>query len=260
MKNSLFIKKTLNFLEYPNWVVSQKIKLSKVIIHRDEIFYEMKSEAGLPTRFDKIILGFLMQKLFLNESVVNYTLITTRYEIAKNIYSASKSFSKQKYERIMLALKRWNVMCIRFEDIVSENGHRSMKYFSVIDSVNLDKNTHKLTIQFNQDYIKQTKSSMVFNSLDITAYKKCFLECKKLARPLSMRLYEILLRNLLDRYVWCIDISHFALLLTLEGNQPPSRVLQLLKPAIEEVNKQTHMNIDFDYDKQRSLCIFKKRD
>lgn len=236
-----------------------KKKLSEIIRHRDVVFYEMKSAHGLPTRFDRIVLIFLLQKLLQNE-VHNYSLIITRYEIAKNVYDHIKSFSKQKYDRIMLALKRWESMSIQFEQLMRENIQNNTTYYSIIDSVNLDPETHKLIIRFNQYYVDQIQNFTVFKETDAKTHKRIFSEYKKLARPIAVRLYEILMRHLFNQYLWCIDIHDLKILLTVDAHYSPSRVLQLLHPAIEEVNTYTFFNVDFDYDKQRSLCIFKRKD
>lgn len=252
MPHALVVKEDINFLEYPNWTVSQKTKVYSVIMHRGNGFYEMKSPEGLPTRFDKVVLYFLLHKLFENKQETPFSIVTTRYEIAKNVLAQEKNFSKQKYDRIMLALKRWKAIYIRFEGIFCETENCTIKYFSIIDYVSLDKKTNKLIIEFNEQYVRQIRETNLYRTIN-------FEEYKKLVRPVSARLYEVLIKNLLNYPLWCVDINDLGERLTLEKRLYPSHVLGSLKPAIEDINKYTTMYINFDYDKQRSLCIFKKR-
>ncbi len=250
MNASTLIKEDVNFLEYPNWTVSQKTKVHSVVMQRDNGFYEMKSPEGLPTRFDKVVLYFLLQKM-LQQQYESPTIITTRYEIAKNTLCQEKNFSKQKYDRIMLSLKKWKAIYIRFEGVFHEHDNNTIKFFSIIDYVSLDKKTNKLTIKFNDQYIQQIQKTNFYRTIN-------FEEYKKLVRPVAARLYEILMKNFLDQPLWCIEIIDLGERLTLEKREYPSHILGSIEPAIQEINEHTSMNIALDYDKKRLLCIFKK--
>jgi len=241
----------MNFLEYPNWTLSTKTKVYSVVVQRSNGFYEMKSSEGLPSRFDKVVLYYLLHILFVNyPSVFKSEIITTRYEIAKNVLTQSKNFSKEKYSRIMLALKKWKAIYIRFEGIFYERDNYTIKYFSVIDYVSLNKNTNELRIKFNECYLKQLTESN-HRTVD-------FHEYKKLTRPVSARLYEILIKNLSDQALWASNIEQLGEQLTLEKRFYPSHILVALQPAILDINKLTKLAFEFDYDKERALCIFKK--
>lgn len=150
----------------------------------------------------------------------------------------------------MFALKRWKAIYIRFEGVFYENDHYTIKYFSIIDYVSLDKETNKLTIRFNECYLKQLNESN-HRTVD-------FHEYKKLTRLISARLYEVLIRNLSDQSLWCSDINDLGEQLTLEKRGYPSQILVALAPAITDINELTNLAFEFDYDKQRMLCIFKK--
>jgi hypothetical protein len=247
----VMIKEDINFLEYPNWTVSNKTNIYSVIVQKNNGFYEMKSSEGLPSRFDKVVLYYLLHTLFTNyPSILNLEIITTRYEIAKNVLSQEKNFSKEKYSRIMLALKRWKAIYIRFEGVFYEDENYTIKYFSIIDYVSLDKETNKLCIRFNECYFKHLMQNSQ-RSVD-------FHEYKKLIRPVSARLYEILIKNFADQAIWCTDIEQLGEQLTLEKRFYPSHILVAIKPAIVDINTLTKLSFEFDYDKKRSLCIFKK--
>ncbi len=256
--NRICIKEDLNFLEYPNWVVSNRDtsknsdtqQVQKVVFQQDNGFYEMKSSEGLPGRFDKVVLYYLIYKMQGN-SIKSPEVITTRYEIAKNVLFQDKNFSKTKYDRIMLALKRWKAIYIKFEGIFFERDNHTIKYFSIIDFVSLDKKTNQLSIKFNDQYMKQLEESNFYRMIN-------FHEYKKLTRPAAARLYEILMKEFIQTNLWCVDVMALGEKLTLEKRSYPSHIIGSVVPALEEINKNSTMCIEFDYDKKRLLCIFKK--
>ncbi len=248
----MMIKDDLNFLENPNWVVSKREAIKEICITKENSLYELKSTENLPVRFDKIVLYYLIYKIS-KESDLNYnTSIITRYEIAKNVFSQEKNFSKAKYDRIMLALKRWQALVIHFNgNFLKDDGRVEEKKFSVIDSYSSDKKTKKIKIKFNSLYIRQLKETTKYNSINFVVYKK-------LARPVSMRLYELSLKTLTPHSVWLVYMDQLADALTLGKRAFPSQVLLLLKPAILEINKKAHVNLRFIYDQETGICIFKK--
>lgn len=210
------IREDINFLEYPNWTVSSKEQATSLCIKKDNGFYEVKCPEGLPGRFDKLILYFLLYKLSQEELDDLYTVITTRYEIAKNILFQEKNFSKEKYDRIMLALKRWKAIYIRYEGIFFDPAlpAYTIKYYSVIDYVSLNKRTNDLVIEFNEQYIAQLRNTAFYRLID-------FHEYKKLVRPLSARLYEVLAIYLYYQDTWCIDVIILGEKLTLKKGSLP---------------------------------------
>lgn len=249
--NRVIIKDDINFLAYPNWVVSKRDFPNHFAIEQDNGSYEIKSAEGLPVKFDKIVLYYLLHKLSKEVNLNSDEITTTRYDIAKNVFSQSKNFSQAKYDRIMLALQRWKGIIIKFDGLFYEDENHSVKYFAVIDIVSLDKKTNKLFIKFNPVYIRQLKESKTYKYIDFTEYKK-------LSRPVSARLYEILIKKFLYEDIWCIDIYQLGEELTLGKRSYPSQVLVALEPAIEEVNLHSSMKCEFSYNKSDDICIFKK--
>lgn len=246
------IREDINFLDYPNWTVSLKEHITDYTIKKNNGFYEIKCPEGLPGRFDKLILYFLLYKL--HESYDDPdTVVTTRYEIAKNVLFQEKNFSKEKYDRIMLALKRWKAIYIRYEGIFFDRNTSTytIKYFSILDYVSLDKQTNELVIKFNKHYMTQLRNSTFYRLIN-------FHEYKQLIRPISARLYEILAIYLYYQEIWCIDVLLLGEKLTLKKRFFASHILNAMEPAIEDINQSTQLQFSFDYDKQRALCIFKK--
>lgn len=250
--DKIIIKDDINFLENPNWIVSKRDYVNQLFIQKDKGFYELKSSEGLPVRFDKLVLYYLLHKLSLNNPTNNTEIITTRYEIAKNVFFQEKNFSKAKYDRIMLALKRWKAITIKFEGVFLEAlNNFSVRYFAIIDSVILDKITKKLSIKFNDLYIKQLQETKFYKCINYDEYKK-------LSRPISTRLYEILQKKFLCECTWFVYIDSLAEQLTLGKRTYPSQILAALNPAISEINNQSSLKIEFSYNKETGICVFKK--
>jgi len=247
------IKDDINFLEYPTWVIGSKGKNTTFTITKDKGKYEIMSPHGLPKRFDKIVMYYLLYKLYQETSFDSYMISTNRYEIAKNIFDANH-FGKNIYARIMRALKKWNAISIEFEGMFYEDEHYSIRYFHIVDDVKLYRESGLLSIRFNEEYIKQLKESKFYKLIDFEQYKK-------LHKASSARLYEILVKNFKDRKEWSINIQSLAEKLTFEKRDNaksyyPSDVLRYIKPSIQEINRKTDMSIGFIYNEKTSICTF----
>ena len=251
----MILKEDINFLEFPNWVIDRKKVVTIWTIEKPNGKYEIASPFGLPKHFDKIILYFLLHKLYRRNRFDGYKLSTSRYEIAKNVYGV-KAFGKNKYERIMKALKCWKSISINFDGVFFEGDGHTIRYFSVIDDVRLCKETGELTVRFSKTYIKQLKNTKFYKFINFEQYKK-------LHKASSARLYEILVKTFKERDKWVINIQLLAEKLTFEKREGeknffPSDVLRRLKPGVNEINKKTDLLIDFRYNKKSNVCIFKK--
>lgn len=250
------IKDDINFLEYPNWVIDRKNKATLWTIQKPNGKYEMVSPWGLPKHFDKIVLYFLLYKLYRDKNLGSYSLTTTRYEIAKNVFYGVKDFGKNKYDRIMNSLKKWNSVSINFEGVFYEGGEYTVKGFHIVDEYTLKTSSNELSVKFNESYIKQLKETKFYMFIDFEQYKK-------LHKTSSARLYEILVKNYKERNEWVIGIQLLAEKLTFEKRENaqsyyPSDVLRYLKPSINEINKKTDLEIGFTYNKDTGTCVFKK--
>lgn len=249
------IKDDINFLEYPNWVIDRRGRTNVWRIDKPHGRYEIVSPFGLPQHFDKIVVYWLLYRLYREKDFNSYTLITSRYEIAKNILGGTH-FGKNVYNRIMKSLRRWQALSINFEGLFYEGDSHTERYFSVIDEVVLRKNSGELTIRFSESYIKQLKDSKFYKYIDFEQYKK-------LHKSSSARLYEILIKNFKERIEWSISLQVLSEKMTFEKRDGAkdyysSDVLRHLKPAVNEINKKTDLSVDFQYNKDSGTCIFKK--
>lgn len=223
-------------------------------IQKERGKYELICSLGLPKHFDKIVVYCLLYKLYKDKKLNSYKLNTTRYEIAKNIFGGSH-FGKNTYVRIMKALKVWKSVSINFEGVFYEGDAHTIRYFSVIDEVVLNKETGALMVRFSEAYIKQLKESKFYKLVDFEQYKK-------LHRASSARLYEILVKSFKGRKEWAINIQTLAEKMAFKksdkGNEYyPSIVLRNLKPSVNEINKKTELCISLQYNNDTNVCIFK---
>ena len=90
-----------------------------------------------------------------------------------------------------------------------------------------------------------------------------FEQYKKLHKSSSARLYEILIKNFKERNEWVINLQALAEKMTFEKREGAkeyysSDVLRYLKPGINEINKKTDLFVDFQYNKESGVCVFKK--
>lgn len=250
------IKEDINFLEYPNWVLDRKSKATRWLVEKGHGKYEIACAWGLPTYFDKLVLYYLLYKLYKESEFKILELVTTRYEIAKQIFPENKNLGKQQFDRIMSSLKKWKAVSIHFEGVFYEGDGHTIRGFSVLDEYVLRKETKVLKLRFNEAYIKQLQETKFYKLIDFEQYRK-------LSRSISARLYEILIKNFKDRDIWIISIKNLAEKLTLEKrsnakNYYPSDVIAQLNPGINEINKKTNLTLLFTYDKNQEVCTFKK--
>lgn len=245
------VKDDINFLQNPNWVVSKKKNLKHFVINNEIGSYEISttSSFGLPLRLDKTVLYFLNHKL-LNNKLEHTEVDTTRYEIAKNIFTNTNSFSQSKYQRIMISLERWKAVNLFFNGSFYEKGKYLDRHFSIVDGFDIDR-TKRLIVKFNKSYIKQLRETEYYRILN-------FVEYRKLVIPVALRLYEILLKNFTTRSAFYIDVKVLSEKLTIQKRAYPSQVVATLEPAINEINNYTSLSVQFQYDKLSTLCIFKK--
>ncbi len=247
----MLLKEDVNFLEHPLWIVSQRSSLNSLKIIQNNGEYELKCIEGLPVRFDKLVLYYLLYLFFNSPYGQNNRVIVSRYAIAKNILQTT-AFGKSEYDRIMLALRRWKAIFIKFEGIFLEGDRRTIRYFSVIDSVIFDKKSGDLAIDFNEQYIKQLAETNSYALINFNEYRK-------LDRPIAARLYEILLISFQAGDLWAIVIFELAEKLTIEKRSYPSQILVALNPAIDEILAKTGLKFSFVYDKNDSICLFRKK-
>ena len=238
------LKDDINFLEYPNWLISKRNSPKTYTIKKDNGEYVISTTENidrLPDRIDKIILYYLMSLLMKN-NFEDRVVDVSRYQIAKE---ALGSF---RYDRIMLGLRRWHKVSIDFNGTFYDGDGYSTRCFHIVDDVILKNNN--LKIFFNVQFLEQIKASQYFKLINFNEYKR-------LKRPVSARLYEILVKTFKERDIWQIGIVKLAEKLTLEKRYP-SQIIEKLIPSINELNSKTELKVNLDYNNETHICTFTK--
>jgi uncharacterized FlaG/YvyC family protein len=251
-KKIVIIKDDINFLEYPNWVVSKRDNYKTYMIEKPNGKYLISTTEDidrLPDKADKIILYYLLNEIL---STNSNKLETTRYKILKNSIGR---ISKKEYEKLIDSLERWLALKIKFQGIFYDGDDYTTRGFHILDGYKLN-GDGKLEIYFNDQYLEQLRNTNYFKLINFDEYKL-------LKRPVSARLYEILIKTFKDRDIWQISIFKLAEKLTLEKregkkNYHPSDVIIKLRPAINEINTNTALKINLDYNKETHICTFTK--
>jgi hypothetical protein len=138
---------------------------------------------------------------------------------------------------------------LNFEGVFYEGDKYTKRGFHILDGYKLSEDG-KLEIYFNEQYLEQLRNTNYFKLINFDEYKL-------LKRPVSARLYEILIKTFKDRDIWQIGIVRLAEKLTLEKRYP-SQILEKLQPAVNEINKNTGLKVNLDYNKETHICTFTK--
>ena len=89
-KKSIVVKDDINFLEYPNWILSRSRDAPKILVlERPNGTYKISVSEDmdrLPDRTDKILLYTLLHQLF-KDDFKKREIKLTRYKLAKLVYN-----------------------------------------------------------------------------------------------------------------------------------------------------------------------------
>jgi len=253
--NKKIIKENINFLEYPTWVVGRKKKWTIWKTETPYGTYEMICPLGLPRHKDRVLLSYLIYQLGIQTKFKSYELRTTRYEIAKNVFG-NKKHGKKTFDCIMKSLTKLCAVLIKFDGTFYGGDGNTVRAFSFVDEYTLRKETGELIIKLNEAYVTLTQKSNYYKYIDFDEYIR-------LTKDSSARLYEILIKTFKERDCWAINLQSFAEKMTFEKregakNYYSSDILRHLRPAINEINKKTELKIDFAFNKETSIFVFKK--
>lgn len=222
MANEL-VKQDINFLDKPIWFTDARHD-GFGLIWKDIDGYEYRCGYKLPDKVDMLMLLYLM--LQSQRQDYKETIEISRYQILKDCGIGIKG---EHYARIEESLERWTNITIAFHGTFYDNHDYLSIVFHIVDSYKIDKKTKLLHIEFNRDWLLKVKCSQFFKLLSFEYYKA-------LKRPVSRRLYELLIKNFKDREECRYKLTTLGTKLTLTF-QYASQVLAAIKPAINEINK-----------------------
>ena len=248
------IKQDINMLEYPLWMQDEKIvsKLGENIgfVWTDREGYEYRCGYKPPTKLDAIFLLYLLYRSQKNGWKEEIEL--SRYEILKNC--GFKSIRPADYKRLEDSFDRWKMVGVRYKGTFYDGKSYITLSFGIIDTWKVEEKTKKLYIRFNKEWLTRIKNSTYFKYID-------FERVKLLRSPLSLRLYEILIKSFQNRDEWRIECMRLAEKIPLKARYP-SHVVAKVKAATNRINKYTDLNIHLDVEKSGSkmLLVFRKMD
>jgi hypothetical protein len=243
---TVIIKDDINFLEYPNWVVSKRENYKIYTIEKPDGKYLISMTEDidrLPDKVDKVILYYLLKEVL---STNTNKIETTRYKILKNSIGR---VSKKEYEKLIDSLERWLALKIKFQGIFYSGDGYTTRGFHILDGYKLHEDG-KLEIYFNEQYLEQLRNTNYFKLINFNEYKL-------LTKPVSARLYEILVKTFKDRDIWIINIIKLAEKLTL-SDRYPSHIFIKIQPAVNEIYSKTELKTALDYNKDTHNCTFTK--
>lgn len=229
------VKMDINFLDKPLYFQNLKYNGTRVE-WKDLEGYVYKSTERAPDYIDMIILLYLLMK----SQSKNYTqkLCLTRYEIIKGCGFVK---SRQTYNRVNESIKRWSGVNISFEGTFYDGIDYLTINFDILKG-KISKATGLVEIFFDDDWLLKIRVSEYIKYINFEYYRA-------LKRPVSRRLYEILVKTFYRRTCWPCGLIKLGFKLSLAkrakidgyGNKTlkmyPSDVLRVIRPAIKEINR-----------------------
>ena len=241
-------------LEYPLWMQDEKI-VSRI---NDEMGFVWKDYDGYvyrcgykpPTKLDAVFLFYLLyrsQKTGWQEEIE-----LSRYEILKDC--GFKSIRPADYRRLEDSLERWKMVGVKYNGTFYDGHQYITLSFGIIDTWKIDKNTRKLYVRFNKEWLMRIKNSTYFRYLN-------FDKIRSLRSPLAMRLYEILIKSFQNRNEWKIDAIKLAQKIPMKERYPAD-IIPKIKAALNRINKHTNLNVQLLVERKRrgkaNLIFLKK--
>lgn len=151
------------------------------------------------------------------------------------------------------ALDRWSSVNIVFEGIFYSGDKLTSRKFHVISVKQELEGPGELEIFFDPQFLEQQRNTQYYKLIDINEYKR-------LRKPISARLYELLTKNFSARESWKIEISGLCEKLTLKKHYP-SQAMQKIIPALNEINANTEMKASVSWFKNSKgdyICHFRQ--
>jgi len=243
------IKQDLNFLEYPIWLIDDRVEQG-VFTWKDREGFTFETHFRPPTKSDIIFLLFLLSKSQKGKWARKVSF--TKYEMLK---ACNISVNKQWYDRINESLKRWEFTRLMFEGSFYDGKKYSTLHFGIIDSWGIVEGSQQVWVSFNSIWLSKIQSSTFYKMLD-------FNIMRDLRSPLAVRLYEILIKNFQGRSVWKCDALKLGLKIPLK-EEYASQIVKKVIPALNRVNTfvDFHINLTVTHQARgKALLIFEKTD
>ena len=249
MDNRL-VKQDIGFLEYPLWFQDERMaeQNAEGYVWQDREGYVYRAGYKPPAKADRLFLLYLTLKSQ-NEGW-NEQIELTRFEI---LTACRISPNTHWYQRLEDSLERWKMVGIKFQGTFYDGKDYCSINFGIIDSWKIEKETKKLQIRFSPEWLLQQKNSNFYKLID-------FNEVTVLRSPLTVRLYEILVKTFQGRSKWEIDAVKLALKIPMD-KQYPAHIIPKITAAVNRINKQTSLQLSLEVRRPRrgkAIFVFHK--
>jgi hypothetical protein len=229
------VKIDINFLDKPLYFLNLK-STGHTFIWEDIEGYIYRSGYNLPDYLDMLILLYLLLKA--QRQDYNPKVVLSRYEILRG---CDLDIAVRYYSRLEESLKRWSNVSIEFKGTFYDGKKYKTMLFGIIDDAEIREEDKRVEVKFNENWLLKVKESKFFKYLNFEFYKH-------LKKPVSRRLYELLLPKCYDGnewYIYATNLGHHLgiakrKIKTKQGIKEvmcASDVLVAMKPAFKEINQ-----------------------
>lgn len=242
---SQLIKQDINLLEYPLYTLTKKNIRENLDVVIEGKEYSLLVGYKPPNSVDILYLYYFIKILQDNDYPKKFYV--KQSELIKEV---SKGCSTFYYSRIRETLKIWRNIGISFKGSFYDGKKYKAMEFGVLDYGNIE-DDGEIVICFNEIFLSVLKNTNFYRYLN-------FSEFKKLRKPVSRRLYEILSKS---TFPFKIDILKLANKMPLK-QVFPSQIVREIKPAVKEINECTDLKIVFSCKKNSSghtICTFENK-
>jgi hypothetical protein len=236
------IKQDLNIFEYPLYVLTKTNIKENIKIQIEEKEYNLFAGYKTPNSVDMLYLYYFIK--ILQENNYSRTFSIKQSTIIKEV---SKGSSIYYYTRLKETLKIWKNIGLSFKGTFYDGKTYQAIEFGILDYGKVEKNG-EVTVSFNEIFLDILQNTVFYRYIN-------FDEFKKLRKPVSRRLYELINKLSLPYKIDAIKLAQKMPLKRLF----PSQIIRELKPAIKEINKSTELNIKFSYYKNsldKTILVF----
>jgi hypothetical protein len=230
VNDDVLVKADQHILEYPIWLLDERNDLKRYTCENEYGTFTLTCGERPPDATDQLYLLSIMK---LSETQKRRKIRTKRGDILK---LCGFTLGVKNYHRLMESMERWRNVGLNFNGCWFDGARRVQTIFGVIDWAELDKDTGELVITINEKFYEIMKASRYYRLIDIKEYRA-------LRRPISRRLYELLMKRLGKSAGWECEAKKLAEKLTLKERYP-SQIIKKLQPAIAEINKNTDFRVE----------------
>ncbi len=244
------VKQNINCLENPLWFQDEQLAQTSEdgYVWRNDKGYIFRAGYKPPVKTDGIFLLYLLLQCQRENWSDEITL--TRYQV---VNGCGLSHSQVWYNRLEDSLRRWAMVGVEFHGVFYDKKEYDTIFFGIVDSWKIEKGTKLLKVRFSPQYLEIMRKTTFCRYLN-------FDQLKTLRSPLATRLYEILIKNFKDRFIWEIEATKLAEKIPM-AEKYPAHILSKIRPAINRISKHTDMQLSLDTrknDEGKVILIFQK--